>query len=127
MTVQNRVNYSKTFSVIAVGVRAELMFDLVRLKPSLNAEEQLRVEMYRETLAQKNIVSCSDLDYLKGVIADAEEKSAPVKAHYNKCASLLKEYSDISETYNEISQGDYISKLIEQERKQDVLQTRPRR
>ena len=110
----------------SLAAKAEEYFALTD-KPSLNAEEQLRLEMYRETLAQKNIVSCSDLDYLKGVIADAEEKSAPVKAHYNKCASLLKEYSDISETYNEISQGDYISKLIEQERKQDVLQTRPRR
>ena len=110
----------------SLAAKAEEYFALTD-KPSLNAEEQLRLEMYRETLAQKNIVSCSDLGYLKGVIADAEEKSAPVKAHYNKCASLLKEYSDISETYNEISQGDYISKLIEQERKQDVLQTRPRR
>ena len=110
----------------SLAAKAEEYFALTD-KPSLNAEEQLRLEMYRETLAQKNIVSCSDLDYLKGVIADAEEKSAPVKAHYNKCASLLKEYSDISETYNEISQGDYISKLIEQQRKQDVPQTRPRR
>ena len=96
-------------------------------KPSLTAEEKLRVEMYKETLAQKNIESLSDLEYLKGVIAETEQKSAPIKAHYNKCAALLKEYSDISETYNKISQGDYISKLIEQERNQDVLQTRPRR
>ena len=60
--------------------------------------------------------SRSDLDYLKVVIADVEKKSAPIEAH-NKCASLLKEYSDITTTYKEISQGDYISKLIEQQRK----------
>ena len=83
--------------------------------------------MYRETLVQKNIESHSDLDYLKGVIAETEQKSAPIKAHYNKCAALLKEYSDIATTYEEISQGDYISKLIEQGRKQDVPQIRPRR
>lgn len=96
-------------------------------KPSLTAEEQLRAEIYKETLAQKNIESRSDLDYLKGVIADFEKKSAPVKAHYNKCVAILKEYSDIATTYEEISQGDYISKLIEQQRKRDVPQTRPRR
>ena len=86
-------------------------------KPSLTAEEQLRAEMFKETLKQKNIESRSDLDYLKGVITETEQKSAPIKAHYNKSAALLKEYSDISETYNKISQGDYISKLIEQQRK----------
>ena len=110
----------------SLAAQAEEYFSLMD-KHSLTAEEQLRAEMYKETLAQKNIESRSDLDYFKGVIADVEKKSAPVKAHYNKCAALLKEYSDISETYNEISQGDYISKLIEQQRKQDVPQTRPRR
>ena len=110
----------------SLAAQAEEFFALMD-KPSLTAEEQLHVEMYRETLSQKNIESLSDLDYLKGVITETEQKAAPIKAHYNKCAALLKEYSDISETYNKISQGDYISKLIEQERKKDVPQTRPRR
>ncbi len=110
----------------SLAAQAEEYFALMD-KPTLTAEEQLRMEMYRETLAQQNIESTSDYDYLKGVIADAEKKTAPVKAHYNKCAELLCEYSDISETYDQISQGDYISKLIEQQRKQDVPQTRPRR
>ena len=110
----------------SLAAQAEEFFALMD-KPSLTAEEQLRAEMYRETLSQKNIESRSDLEYLNGVIAETNQKAAPIKAHYNKCASLLKEYSDIATTYEEISQGDYISKLIEQERKQDVPQTRPRR
>ena len=110
----------------SLAAQAEEYFSLAD-KPSLTSEEQLRVEMYRETLTQKNIGSRSDLDYLNGVIVETKQKAAPIKAHYNKCAALLKEYSDISETYNKISQGDYISKLIEQQRKQDVPQTRPRR
>ena len=84
------------------------------------------MEMYGETLKQKNIESRSDLEYLNRVIADAEKKSAPVKAHYNKCAALLKEYSDIVTTYEEISQGDYISKLIEQQHTQDTSQRHKR-
>ena len=83
--------------------------------------------MYRETLAKQNIESTSDYDYLKGVIVETEQKAEPIREHYNRCAVLLKEYSDISATYNEISQGDYISKLIEQQRKQDIPKTRPRR
>lgn len=110
----------------SLAAQAEEYFALMD-KPSLTAEEQLRAKMYKETLAQKNIESLSDLDYLKGVIVDVEKKTVPVKAYYNKCAALFKEYSDIATTYNEITRGDYISKLIEQQQKQDVPQTRPRR
>ena len=110
----------------SLAAQAEEFFALMD-KLSLTADEQLRMEMYRETLAQKNIENHSDFDYLKGVITEMEQKAAPIREHYNRCAALLKEYSDISETYNEISQGDYISKLIEQQRKQDEPQTRPRR
>ena len=120
-TMETKCNLLKS-----LAAQAEEFFALMD-KPSLTADEQLRMEMYRETLAKKNIESRSDLEYLNGVIAEANQKAAPIKAHYNKCAALLKEYSDISETYNKISQGDYISKLIEQQRKQDVPQTRPRR
>lgn len=42
-------------------------------------------------------------------------------------ASLLKEYFDIAETYNQILQGDYVSKIIEQQRKKDVPHTYPQR
>ena len=89
--------------------------------------QQLRAEMYKETLSHQNIESVSDYEYLKDVIAETEQKAAPIKEHYNKCAGLLREYSDIAAVYNEISQGDYISKLFEQQRKQDVPKTRPRR
>ena len=110
----------------SLAAQAEEYFALMD-KPSLTAEEQLRAEMYRETLAKQNIESTSDYEYLKDIIIEMEQKAVPIREHYNKCAALLQEYSDISATYNEISQGDYISKLIEQQRKQDVTQTRPRR
>ena len=110
----------------SLAAQAEEYFSLVE-KESLTAEEKLRVEMYRKTLAKQNIESTSDYEYLKGVIIETEQKSAPIREQYNRCAALLKEYSDISATYNEISQGDYISKLVEQQRKQDVPKTRPRR
>ncbi len=105
----------------SLAAQAEEYFALMD-KPSLTAGEQLRANMYRETLSQKNIESLSDLDYLKDVIAETERKVAPISEHYNKCAALLKEYSDIANTYEEISQGDYISKLIEKQRKQDTSQ-----
>ena len=110
----------------SLAAQAEEYFALMD-KLSLTGEEQLRAKMYRETIAQNNIERRSDYDYLKTVIAETEQKAAPIKEHYNTCADLLRDYSEIAETYSEISQGDYISKLIEQQRKQDVPQTRPRR
>lgn len=58
--------------------------------------------MFKETLSQQNIDSTSDYEYLKGVITETEQKVAPIREHYNKCASILKEYSDIATTYEEI-------------------------
>ena len=119
---RQEVNIMKTKCNLlkSLATQAKEYFALMD-KPSLTAEEQLRVEMYRETLAQQNIESQSDYDYLKGVIAETEQKAAPVKAHYNKCAKLLHEYA----TYNEISQGDYISKLIEQQQTQGASHRKP--
>ena len=110
----------------SLAVQAEEYFALMD-KPLLTGEEQLRVKMYRETLVQNNIESRSDYDYLKIVIAETKQKAAPIRERYEKCANLLREYSEIADTYREITQGDYISKLIEQQRKQDSPQTRPRR
>ena len=120
-TMETKCNQLRSLAALAEE------YFLLMDKQTLTAEEQLRVKMYRETLTQQNIQSRSDLDYLNGVIVEAEQKAAPIKEHYNRCANLLREYSEIADTYREISQGDYISKLIEQQRKKDAPQTRPRR
>ncbi len=121
-TMEAKCNFLRT-----LAVQAEEYFALMD-KPSFTAEEKLREEIYKETLSQQNIVSALDYDYLKGVVTETEQKAAPIKEHYNKCAALLKEYSDITKTYNEISQGDYITKLVEQEKqKQQPGHTRPQR
>ena len=103
------------------------MYFALAEKSQITAEEQLHAEMYRETLAKQNIESTSDYDYLKTVVVETEQKAEPIRAQYNRCTALLQEYSDISATYNEITQGDYISKLIEQQQKQDAPQSRLRR
>ena len=119
-TMETKCNFLKS-----LAEQAEKYFALMD-KPSLTNEEQLRAEMYRAALAQQNIESVSDYEYLRGIISETEQKSAPIKAYYNKCAELLKEYSDISETYGTISKGDYISHLIEQQKKQEIPLKKPR-
>ena len=72
--------------------------------------------MYRTVLESNNIRSRSDYDYLKKVNSEAEQKAAPLKEHFERCRQLYDLYSDIAKTYREISQGDYISRLVEEER-----------
>ena len=117
---------TKCNNLKSLAVQAEEYFALLD-KPQHTDEENLKLEMYRETLARQNIQSLSDFEYLKGVIKETEQKAAPIREHYKKCTDLFREYSDIADTYREISQGDYISRLIEQQRKQDTPKTRPRR
>ena len=119
-TMETKYNFLK-----ALAEQSEKYFALMN-KPSLTDEEQLRAEMYRAALTQQNIESVSDYEYLKSVIADTAKKSLPLKAYYNKCAALLREYTDISETYKIISRKDYISNLIEQQKKQVISLKKPR-
>ncbi|MCM1166732.1 MAG: relaxase/mobilization nuclease domain-containing protein, partial [Ruminococcus sp.] len=126
-TVESECNFLKS-----LAAQAEEYFSLIK-KETLTEEEQLRVKMFAETLSKQNIKSSADLDYLKDIIAETEQKAIPVREQYNKCAQLMQEYTEIAETYREISQGDYISKLIKRQQEeqnqqqQDVTQKRPRR
>lgn len=46
-----------------------------------------------------------------------------IKSAFRDCQQLYKVYSDIAKTYYEISQGDYISRLVEEERKRQDMET----
>ena len=77
----------------SLAVQAEEYFSLMD-KQSLTAEEQLRAKIYEETLTRNNVQSRSDFDFLKGVIAETEQKATPIREHYKKCTDLFREYSD---------------------------------
>ena len=72
--------------------------------------------MYRTVLENHNIRSRSDYDYLKNVISETAQKNAPLKEKFERCRQLYDLNSDIAKTYYDISQGDYISRLVEEER-----------
>ena len=95
--------------------QAEEYFTLLEKQQPTPAEE-LRIKMYRTVLENHNIRSHSDYDYLKNVISETAQKSAPLKEKFERCRQLCELYSDIAKTYYDISQGDYISQLVEEER-----------
>ena len=96
--------------------QAEEYFSLLD-KPHLTPAEELRIKMYRTVLESNNIRSRSDYDYLKKVNSEAEQNAAPLKENFERCRQLYDLYSDIAKTYHKISQGDYISRLVEEQRK----------
>lgn len=86
-------------------------------KSERSPADELRLKMYKPILERSNITSRSDYEYLKSVISDTKQKAAPLKENFEKCSGLYDLYSEISKTYYKISQGDYISRLVEEERK----------
>lgn len=95
--------------------QAEEYFALLEKQQRSSAEE-LRVKMYRTVLESNNIQSRSNYDYLKNVISENTQKTAPLKEKFERCRQLCELYSGIAKTYYEISRGDYISRLVEEER-----------
>lgn len=102
-------------TLTGLAEQAEEYFSLLEKRQRTPAEE-LRIKMYRTVLESRNIQSRSDYDYLKNVVSETAQKSAPLKEKFERCRELCELYSDIAKTYYDISQGDYISRLVEEER-----------
>ncbi len=110
----------------ALADQAEEYFALID-KVERSPADELRLKMYAPILERSNIASRSDFEYLKSVIADTEQKAAPLKENFEKCSRLYDIYSEIAKTYYEISRGDYISRLVEEERQSREHNNRTKR
>lgn len=113
-------------NLTALADQAEEYFALVD-KTERSSADEIRLKMYKPILERSNITSRSDYEYLKSVIDDTRQKAAPLKENFEKCSQLYNIYSDIAKTYREISQGDYISKLIEQQQEKNTPTKRSHR
>ncbi len=96
--------------------QAEEYFSLLDKAERIPADE-LRLKMHKTVLESNNIVNRSDYEYLKSVVADMQKKAAPLKENFERCSKLCELYSEIAKTYYEISKGDYIARLVEEELK----------
>ena len=85
-------------------------------KAELTPSDELRLKMYRPVLESNSIVSSSNYDYLKNVVSETALKSATLKGKFERRRQLCELYSEIAKTYYDISRGDYISRLVEEER-----------
>ena len=78
------------------------------------AEKQLDVYRLSEMLAVINKDHISSIGDLEGRILRLNKEYE--KSEGEECREKLKVYLDIRDTYNDISKGDYISKLVEEEK-----------
>lgn len=108
-------------SLTGLAEQAEEYFALLE-KQQRSSAEKLRVKMYRTVLESNNIQSLSDYNYLKNVISETTQKTAPLKEKFERCRQLCELYFDIAKTYYDISRGDYISRLVDE--KQNNIQAK---
>ena len=99
--------------------QAETYFNLSG-KTDLTDMEQLRLTVSRQSMLNNGISEKSDLDHLDSKLQENEKQIASLKEQHRKCQQKYTVYADIAKTYREISQGDYISKLVEEERKRQA-------
>lgn len=105
-------------------------FDLLE-KSELSETEQLQLKMYGSLAERCNIHSRDGLQRVEKLRKDTSEKVDILNEQMKKCKQLYNTYSDIADTYKKISEGDYISNLIaekkrEDERKKNVIHKKSR-
>lgn len=96
--------------------QAEEFFSLAS-KPVASPADQLRLNIGRQAMLNNNIRSKDDFELLKSLHSETGKKIAALKNTFENCKQLYEVYSDIADTYRRISSGDYISKLVGEERR----------
>lgn len=101
--------------------QAEIYFNLAG-REDLTDMQQLRLTVSRQSVQNNGIKEKADLVRLRAKLQEIEKQTVLVKEQLRKCQQSHMVYSDIAKSYREISQGDYISKLIAEERKQQAAE-----
>ena len=92
------------------------LFKELSAKGKLSDAEQLQLTVCRQALEQNDIHSPADVDSLREKARHLGIKISALKENLEGCMKRYDVYSDIAKTYAEISQGDYIYKLVEEEK-----------
>ena len=101
--------------LVSLWEQAQL-FDELSAKDKLSDAEQLQITICRQAIEQNNIHSKADIDHLRNQAYRLQAKINVLKGTLEKTRQRYDVYCDISKTYGEISKGDYISNLVEEER-----------
>ncbi|WP_242841234.1 relaxase/mobilization nuclease domain-containing protein [Ruminococcus sp. NK3A76] len=114
--------------LVSLWEQAQL-FDELSSKDKLLDAEQLQLTICRQAMEQNNIHSKADIDHLRNQTYSLQTKINALKDTLEKTRQRYDVYCDIAKTYGEISKGDYISNLVEEEkhRKTQTNKKKPHR
>ena len=109
--------------MVSLLEQAQLFKDL-SAKDKLSDAEQLQLKVCRQALAQNDIHSPADVDNLREKARHLGIKISALKDKLEGYKKRYDVYSDIAKTYGEISKGDYISDLVEEEKRRREKDTK---
>ena len=88
-------------------------------KAELSSAEQLQFQMCKTVTERCNIHSRDGLQRVEKLRKDTPEKVERLTAQMNDCKKLYDTYVGIVDTYQKILEGDYISNLIAEKKRED--------
>lgn len=88
-------------------------------KHDLSETEELKLNLLSKAMQETHIDTPDDVENLKKMQAENDRQLAKLGESLEKNCTLLNVYRDISETYERVSKGDYISRLVEEKRQAD--------
>ena len=92
-------------------------YHALRDKGDLSETEKVRLSVCKQAVESAAVLSASDTDRLRERVETLGKKITALKGDLDKTRQQYDVYSDIRDTYYKISKGDYLSDLVEEERK----------
>ena len=89
------------------------LYDDLSGRDKLSLSDKMRLQIIKQTLSRHGIRDKSDIDRLAAENRELGENTIALKTELEGCHNLKKAYQEILDTYDDISKGDYISKLID--------------
>ena len=92
-------------------------YHVLRNKGELSETEKVRLAICKQAVESAAILSAADADRLRERVETLNKKITALKGNLDKTRQQYEVYCDIRDTYNIIAKGDYLSNLVEEERK----------
>ena len=102
--------------LVSLLEQAQEFYELSK-KDELSDTEKLRKAVCKQAMERNDILNSADVDTLRRNLNSLSKRISGMKESLGKCRQQYEVYSDIRDTYYKISKGDYLSNLVEEERK----------
>ena len=96
-------------------------------KAELTSSEKLKMTICKQLMESNDVKSPADVDSLRERVTNLDKKISALKDKLEGCKNRFDVYSDITKTYAEISKGDYIGRLVEEEKQRKEREVKKRK